>query len=253
MSEKTIDHFCSSTYYRLFSLFNRYDKKLVHVLKSLLGFEPNRILDLACGVGLSTLVLRDNFPGAKITGIDIDPDLIEFARERASRDGIEFRCAEIPDMLAEIPNNTIDLIFIKSAYHYFDEQITIAHLKPLLRERGVIGIAERTARSAKSYPLPNIASTYWEGIFSGHRPNRRLYAADASEMTLSVSCLGEHVMIPTDIYLDAVKENQLVGLWLLKPEVVDEWINNQVTQEIDAFRVFEEFWLYLYRKNRLIA
>jgi len=68
-------------------------------------------------------------------------------------------------------------------------------------------------------------------------------------MALSVSCYGEYVDLPGEIYLDAVKKNQLVGLWLLKPDVVREWIDEQIAEETVGFNVFEEFWLYLYRNN----
>ena len=117
----------------------------------------------------------------------------------------------------------------------------------MLSERGIVAVAERTSRSAKSYPLPDIASGYWENIFSQPRQTRRFDAADSSEMSLSVSCYGEYVSLPSEIYLDAVRKNQLVGLWLLKPDIVKEWTDTQIAKKTDPFRVFEEFWLYLYR------
>lgn len=251
MSEKTIDLFNADTYFGLFSHFEAYDKQLVRILKSLLDFEPSRILDLACGVGLSTHALRANFPDARITGVDIDSELIEYAQQRTSSANVEFHCSEISEMLAGLPDGSIDMVFIKSAYHYFDDVIPVSDFKRVLGEKGVFALAERTARSAGTYPLPDIASTYWESIFSQPRPNRRFDAADSCGMGLSVSCYGDSVSLPAEIYLDAVRQNQLVGIWLLKPEIVDEWINEQIARERIDFTVFEEFWLYLYRKKEI--
>lgn len=110
-------------------------------------------------------------------------------------------------------------------------------------------IAERTARSAKSYPLPDIASSYWESIFKEPRPSRRLENANVFGMPLSVSCYGETVKISAQIYLDAVKKNQLVGLWMLKPEIISAWIEESLERGIEEFCVFEEFWLYVYQNT----
>ncbi len=249
MSEKTINEFNSDIYFGLFSHFETYDKQLVRVFKSMLDFEPSRILDLACGVGLSTHALQANFSNARIAGVDIDSDLIEFAQKRTSFSNVEFQCSEISEMLAGTPDNSFDIVFVKSAYHYFDQQIPVSHLKRVLTRHGVVVVAERTSRSAKTYPLPDIASAYWTDIFSQPRPARRLGAADSSEMELTVSCYGKSVALPSDIYLDAVRQNQLVAIWMLNPDIVEKWINDQIAKEIIDFRVFEEFWLYLYRNG----
>ncbi|MEM8610631.1 MAG: class I SAM-dependent methyltransferase [Cyanobacteria bacterium P01_H01_bin.105] len=247
--KKTIDQFHADTYNNLFSFFDTYDKGLIQVLKSLLSHQPEYIVDLACGVGLSTLALHSNFNKSKILGIDIDSNLIDLAREALPYPGIEFQCREILDALSDIPQGTVDMIFVKSAYHYFEHQVTLSHLQPSLSKNGVIVIAERTSRSAKSYPLPEIASSYWENIFTEPRPTGRFNNSVASGLPLSVSCYGKQVKLPAKVYLDAVKKNQLVGLWMLKPEVIDSWIEKIVTQGAKDFNIFEEFWLYVYHNQ----
>jgi trans-aconitate methyltransferase len=246
--EKTIDQFYADTYSQFFSIFNAYDRKLIQVLQSILSFTPQSILDLACGVGLSTLALQSNFDDAEIVGVDIDSNLITLARETVSSSKVKFHCCEISDLLSRTNPSSLDLIFVKSAYHYFEHQITLPMLQVLLKKNGVIVIAERTARSAKSYPLPEIASNYWTTIFAEPRPSSRLEIANSIGIPLTVSCYGEQIVIPTQIYLDTVRKNQLVGLWMLKPEIISSWIEQTSVQETDAFSIFEEFWLYVYHK-----
>jgi len=247
LMKKNIDQFCADTYNEFFSIFDGYNKRLISILNTLLESPPQVVLDLGCGTGLSTLALGSCFPKTKVLGVDIDAGMIASAKSRKKHPNLEFHCSEILEIIAKTPDKTVDLIFVKSAYHYFDKQITLDHLKPLLRENGAIVIVERTARSARSYALPEIASNYWESVFEEPRPSRRLENSSLFDMPLTVSCYGEQVSIPTEVYVHAAKENQLVGLWMLKPEVISTWIEDNLSQGIDVFRVFEEHWLYIYR------
>lgn len=54
---------------------------------------PQRILDLACGTGSSTLMLKKAFPHAEVIGIDLSPYMLVVAAQKAQRANvaIEFR------------------------------------------------------------------------------------------------------------------------------------------------------------------
>ena len=52
------------------------------VVGSLLNKKDNKILDVGCAGGYSTLKISQVVPEAKLTGIDIDGEFIYFARER---------------------------------------------------------------------------------------------------------------------------------------------------------------------------
>jgi trans-aconitate methyltransferase len=245
--EKTVDQFDANTFWQFFSCFDDYNQKLINILRSMLDFTPESILDLACGVGLSTTALKGCFKHAEIVGIDIDSTLVDLAQQTNSDPTVQFQCTEITDFLAQIPPQTLDLIFVKSAYHYFEDKITLPQLQVFLKKGGAIVITERTARSAKSYPLPEMASHYWESIFTEPRPSLRLGMEQSLSMPLSVSCYGKKVVVPTQIYLNAVSRTQLVGLWMLKPEVITNWVEKASIQAVNGFPVFEEFWLYVYQ------
>ncbi len=60
--------FNPEAYHRFYSVFDSYNRNLIAVAKSLLNFQPKRILDLACGTGLSTAALRTNFIDVSILG-----------------------------------------------------------------------------------------------------------------------------------------------------------------------------------------
>jgi ubiquinone/menaquinone biosynthesis C-methylase UbiE len=56
-------------------------------LKALGSVKGKRVLDLGCGTGIISLKLKKR--GAKVSGIDLSPDMIEIARSYAK--GIEFK------------------------------------------------------------------------------------------------------------------------------------------------------------------
>ncbi len=42
-----------------------------------------KVLDLGCGTGTLTILLKEFYPNARITGIDGDPDVLKIAREKS--------------------------------------------------------------------------------------------------------------------------------------------------------------------------
>jgi len=48
-----------------------------------------RVLDLGCGTGTLTVMIKQQQPGAEIVGIDPDPEMLDRARSKAGRAGVE--------------------------------------------------------------------------------------------------------------------------------------------------------------------
>ena len=52
--------------------------------------EPGtRLLDVGCGVGAVLAVLGQEFPGVSLTGVDIEPKQLDYARGHLERAGVE--------------------------------------------------------------------------------------------------------------------------------------------------------------------
>lgn len=106
-----------------------------------LGAAPGRLLDLACGPGsLAGRVLR-RFPGAEVTGVDIDPLMLMLARatlaERVRWVEADLRDA---DWATQLPVGQFDAVVSATALHWLDAD-RLAHLGTalarLLRPGGV--------------------------------------------------------------------------------------------------------------------
>src|SRR4028118_257251 len=52
---------------------------------------PRRILDLACGTGSTTLMLKQAFPQAQVTGLDLSPYMLVMADHKANKAGLDLQ------------------------------------------------------------------------------------------------------------------------------------------------------------------
>lgn len=78
----------------------------------------NRILEIGCGTGYFTGLLRRSFPNAVITAIDLTPSILEAARTRlADAEGITWLVA---DGERELPGQ-FDLITASSVFQWFSQ------------------------------------------------------------------------------------------------------------------------------------
>jgi trans-aconitate 2-methyltransferase len=74
---------------------------------------PERIIDLGCGPGNSTAVLRRRWPKARITGLDSSPDMIAASSETYPDN--EWLVGDIASWAAEAP---FDLVFSNAALQW---------------------------------------------------------------------------------------------------------------------------------------
>jgi trans-aconitate 2-methyltransferase len=85
---------------------------------------PARIIDLGCGPGNSTAILRQRWPEADITGLDNSPEMIATAAESYPTE--KWVEADIATWKADTP---FDLVFTNAALHWLPDH---AHLFPHL-------------------------------------------------------------------------------------------------------------------------
>ena len=76
---------------------------------------PSRIIDLGCGPGNSTSLLRARYPDAKLSGMDSSPNMLEKARQ------------EVPDVQFELgdlrtyspsPDENVDLFYSNAVFQW---------------------------------------------------------------------------------------------------------------------------------------
>ena len=112
------------------------DQVGLELITSLDAGEFEKILDIGCGTGNYTLLLRDKFPAATITAVDICGKMIEVARGKLSDSKIEFVRADAETMT---PTQSFGLITSNACFQWFDDlEKTLARYKNLLDNNGTI-------------------------------------------------------------------------------------------------------------------
>ena len=79
--------------------------------------KPRRILDLGCGTGSTTLLLKQAFPDAEVVGLDLSPYMLVVAEHKAKQAGLEIRWKHGNAEQTGLPPNSFDLVTASLLFH----------------------------------------------------------------------------------------------------------------------------------------
>lgn len=174
--------------------------------------DPTSIVDLGCGPGNSTQVLRNRWPTARVVGIDNSPEMIERARN-AHPD----REWELGDIATWSPAEPFDLVFSNAALQWLGDHATLvrrlfAHVAP----------AGALAFQVPSDPYA-LVRTYIDEIADDPAWRERM-AGPRSALTME----------PPAVYYDALAESaRSIDLWeteyhhvMESPRAIVDWISS---------------------------
>jgi SAM-dependent methyltransferase len=105
-----------------------------------------RVLDIGCGTGASTMALaRQVAPGGSVLGLDISDPLLAFARERAAgAPGVTFLLADAQTASLPVGN---DLLFSRFGVMFFDDPVAaFRNMGAALRPGGRVVLAAWASR-----------------------------------------------------------------------------------------------------------
>ena len=79
-----------------------------------------RVLDLGCGTGTLSLLVKEHQPAAQVTGLDADPKMLEQAQSKAKRAGVELDLDQGFSTELPYPDASFDLVLSTLFFHHLD-------------------------------------------------------------------------------------------------------------------------------------
>jgi ubiquinone/menaquinone biosynthesis C-methylase UbiE len=87
---------------------------------------PRRILDLGCGTGSMTVMLKQAFPNAEVIGLDLSPHMLIMAERKAVKQGLEIQFRHAKAEQTGFPPASFDLVTAALLFH--ETPVAIASL-----------------------------------------------------------------------------------------------------------------------------
>ncbi|HEU0103435.1 MAG TPA: class I SAM-dependent methyltransferase [Mycobacteriales bacterium] len=144
----------------------------------------DRVLELACSVGLSTVPLKERLPDAEVWAIDVSAPMVRYAHKRAAEAGLEIHFRQ---MLAEdlvFPDGHFDLVFVHILFHELPASVTRQVLREVyrvLRPGGLFAVSDIRNESETPPGSERIIAEYnfeWQAGNNGERYQPDFYRSD---------------------------------------------------------------------------
>ena len=117
--------------------------------------KPQRILDLGCGTGSSTLMLKQAFPEAGVTGLDISPQMLTVAKHKGKQANLTVNWQQGLAEETNFEDAEFDLISVAFLFHETPVEISQAILQKchrLLKPGGQIVILDGNQQRLRHTP-----------------------------------------------------------------------------------------------------
>jgi ubiquinone/menaquinone biosynthesis C-methylase UbiE len=95
--------------------------------------QPRRILDLGCGTGSMTLLLKQKFPQAKVVGMDFSPYMLAVADDKASRAQLQIQFLQGNAEQTQFNDNSFDLVTAALLFHETPPEVSRQILQECFR------------------------------------------------------------------------------------------------------------------------
>ena len=155
---------------------SRYLQEIGAIL-SLLPAPPGRLLDIGCGAGWTSVFFARR--GYDVVGVDISPDMIEWAEKNRKRYGLENLTFAVCDFEQMAFRDEFDcVVFFDSLHHAEDERAALEKVYLALRPGGVC-VASEPGHGHSSQPA-SVEATSKFGVAERDMPPSKIAAAAQS-------------------------------------------------------------------------
>lgn len=131
-------------------------------------FKPQRILEMGCGCGSSTLPLKATWPGAEVHGIDVGAPMLRYAHGRAEALGVPIHFSQQDASRTKFPDGYFDLVVSIIVLHEMPLGVIRDVLKECHRLLKPGGITLHDGARAGDAPPPDAFQQFLSSWFARH-------------------------------------------------------------------------------------
>lgn len=95
--------------------------------------QPQRILDLGCGTGSTTLLLKQAFPNAEVIGVDLSPYMLVVADEKARKAGQTIQFQQANAEHTHFSDSSFDVVTASLLFHETPPAVSCQILRECFR------------------------------------------------------------------------------------------------------------------------
>jgi ubiquinone/menaquinone biosynthesis C-methylase UbiE len=95
--------------------------------------QPRRVLDLGCGTGSTTRLLKQKFPNAEVIGIDLSPYMLAVADDKARQAGLAIQFQQCKAEQLPFADSSFDLVTASLLFHEMPPAISCKVLDECFR------------------------------------------------------------------------------------------------------------------------
>ncbi|MEG4587691.1 class I SAM-dependent methyltransferase [Microcoleus sp. MOSTC5] len=114
--------------------------------------KPRRIIDLGCGTGSTTLMLKQAFPEAEVVGLDLSPYMLVVAEIKAQKAGLNIEWLHGNAESVAFPDASFDLVAASLLFHETPPAVSRAILREsfrLLKVGGQVAILDGNQKTLR--------------------------------------------------------------------------------------------------------
>jgi len=132
-------------YDKLLNTFLKEKRWKEMLISSIDNPRPKNILDIGCGTGTLTMMLKREFPDTYLTGIDGDKSILAIASEKVEAAGLQIELKQALSYDLPFPDNSFDVVVSSLMLHHLtdeDKHNTIMEVRRVLRPGSQFTIAD---------------------------------------------------------------------------------------------------------------
>jgi ubiquinone/menaquinone biosynthesis C-methylase UbiE len=131
--------------------------------------EPGtRLLEVGCGAGAVLAVLGQEFPGVRLTGVDIEPKQLDFARGHLERSGVEATLLEADAYDLPFADESFDHVWMMwFLEHIADPSAVLREARRVLVPSGRITVIEVDYSTCRAEPTTPALEALFRAMVQG--------------------------------------------------------------------------------------